>query len=205
MGKLSIRGTAEREVSYDSVEISVEFCVRSKTTKESLNSVMEQCERCLELLTKAGMDIKHISINDDSVEQVYEDGEIYIRAARKIDLHFAFDMVFANYLLDLIKSQNFDVAIQSNYQLRDTKELHEELLKEALADSRRKAEFIAESMGQKVIGIETVNYKTYFNEHCRLAERSISCLAGGGLPFSDQIGAPTTTEEESIDVEWLIG
>ena len=47
MGKLSITGKAEREVSYNAVEISVTFYIHAKTTAEALQIVMEQSEKFL--------------------------------------------------------------------------------------------------------------------------------------------------------------
>ena len=60
MGKLSITGKAEREVSYNAVEMSVTFYIHAKTTAEALQIVMEQSEKFLELVTAAGVDMKDI-------------------------------------------------------------------------------------------------------------------------------------------------
>ena len=82
MGKLSITGKAEREVSYNAVEISVTFYIHAKTTAEALQIVMEQSEKFLELVTAAGVDMKDIHIGDNSVDQRYSDDELKVHASR---------------------------------------------------------------------------------------------------------------------------
>ena len=66
MGKLSITGKAEREVSYNAVEISVTFYIHAKTTAEALQIVMEQSEKFLELVTAAGVAAGSCKIRSDS-------------------------------------------------------------------------------------------------------------------------------------------
>lgn len=205
MGKLSIVGKAEREVSYDAVELSIKFYVRGKTTAKALGTVMEESEKFLELITAEGIALKDIHIGDNSVEQRrYSDGDEVI-VSREMKIRLKFDMPFVNGLMEMIRKQDFSVDLDCDYHLTNKQALHTELLKEALANSKKKAEFIAEIMGQKIVGIDSVEHsrENDMDWMCCEHERGLIC-PGSTMPLSDKLEAPLTTETESIDVVWLI-
>lgn len=205
MGKLSIVGKAEREVSYDAVELSIKFYVRGKTTAKALGTVMEESEKFLELITAEGVALKDIHIGDNSVEQRrYSDADEVI-VSREMKIRLKFDMPFVNGLMEMIRKQDFSVDLDCDYHLTNKQALHTELLKEALANSKEKAEFIAEIMGQKIVGIDSVEHSRErdMDWMCCEHERGLIC-PGSAMPLSDKLEAPLTTETESIDVVWLI-
>ncbi len=204
MGKLSIVGKAEREVSYNAVELSVTFYVRAKTTAEALCIVMEQSEKFLELITAAGVDLKAIHIGDNSVSQCYDD-ELNVCASRKMTIRLPFDMEFINGLMDIIREQDFSVTFDCDYHITNKQELHFELLKEALADSKNKAEAIANIMGQKIIGIDSVEHSNHSDIDWMCCESQRFVLGERhSTQLSNLIDAPLTTESETISVVWLI-
>lgn len=204
MGKLSITGKAEREVSYNAIEMSVTFYIHAKTTAEALQIVMEQSEKFLELVTAAGIDMKDIHIGDNSVDQRYSDDELKAHASREMKIRLHFDMAFVNGLMDMIREQDFAVDLDCDYHLTNRAELHMELMKEALADSKKKAEVIAEIMGQKIIGIDSVEHDRHNDMEWMCCEQERGIIREGAAPLSNQLEAPITTESETISVVWLI-
>jgi len=204
MGKLTITGKAEREVSYNAVELSVTFYVRSKTTAEALRIIMEQSEKFLDLITSNGVNIKDVHIGENSIDQRYDDDELEVRASREMTIRLKFDMAFLNSLMNIIREQDFSVDLDCDYHLTNRTEIHMELLKEAIADSKKKAEIIAEIMGQKLIGIDSVEHDRHSDMEwmCCEHERALPC--GGPPRLSNQIEAPITTESETIEVVWII-
>ncbi len=109
----------------------------------------------------SGVDINQIYIDDNSVEQEYEEGVLDLQASREFKIRMAFDMAFINYVMDLIVEKGFDVTFDCEYHIAKAVSLHEELLKEALADSKKKAESIARTMGQKIVGIDHIEHNRY--------------------------------------------
>ena len=204
MGKLSITGKAEREVSYNAVELSVTFYLHAKTTAEALQIVMEQSEKFLELVTAAGVDMKDIHIGDNSVDQRYSDDELKVHASREMKIRLRFDMAFVNALMDMIKELDFAVDLDCDYHLTNRAELHMELMKEAIADSKKKAEIIAEIMGQKIIGIDSVEHDRHSDMEWMCCEQERDVIYAGAAPLSNQLEAPITNESETISVVWLI-
>lgn len=204
MGKLTITGKAEREVSYNAIEMSVTFYIHAKTTAEALQIVMEQSEKFLELVTAAGIDMKDIHIGDNSVDQRYSDDELKVHASREMKIRLHFDMAFVNGLMGMIREQDFAVDLDCDYHLTNRAELHMELMKEALADSKKKAEVIAEIMGQKIIGIDSVEHDRHNDMEWICCEQERGIIREGAASLSNQLEAPITTESETISVVWLI-
>ncbi len=204
MGKLSITGKAEREVSYNAVEMRVTFYIYAKSTAEALRILMDQSEKFLALVTAAGVDMKDIHIGENSVEQRCSDDALTVHASREMKIRLRFDMAFVNGLMEMIREQDFAVALDCDYHLTDRAELHMELMKEALADSKKKAEVVAEIMGQKIIGIDSVAYDRHSNMEWMCCEQKRGIICPGAAPLSNQLEAPLTTESETISVVWLI-
>ena len=203
MGKLSITGTAEREVSYDTVELRITFNGRAKKTADAVAIIMEECEQLLKIIIDAGVSMKDIHIGENSVDRRYGDNGVTVSANREITLRLKFDMPFINSLMDTIRDQDFSVDMDCSYRYSNNQNLHDVLLREAVEDSKKKAEFIAEIMGQKVIGIESVNHDSFYDEPF-LYEMKACVAMSCDYSLSDQLESPLTRESESIDVVWLI-
>ena len=69
-------------------------------------------------------------------------------------------MKIVNAIRALIETGFEDVTFVTKYTISNESELHKELLKEAIADSRSKAELLAESMGLKISAMEFQEYWT---------------------------------------------
>lgn len=206
MGKLSIVGKAEREFSYNAVEITVKFYVREKTTAEAVNKMMEQNEKLLEAITEAGVNMKDIHVGDNAIEQYYSQDKMYVKATREMKIRLQFDMHFINSLMSMISEQDLSVDLDCKYQLTNREEIHMELMKEAVADSKKKAEVIAEVTGQKIVGIDSIDKERFYcvgfeyDEKDDIFYDSMAIFSG----LSNKLQSPITTESESISVVWLI-
>ena len=203
MGKLSITGTAEREVRYDAVELRITFNGRAKKTADAVAIIMRECEHLLKIITDAGVSMKDVHIGENSVDRRYGDNGVTVSANREITLRMKFDMPFINALMDTIRNQDFSVDMDCSYHYSNKQELHTELLKEAVENSKKKAELIAEIMGQKVIGIDSADHDSY-RDAPFLYEMKACFAKGCDYALSDQLESPLTKESESIDVVWLI-
>lgn len=137
------------------------------------------------------------------------DEKLEINAEREIELRMPFDMNTLNRLTEIIKEKSLKVDMDISLKLSNMLELHEQLLKEAVLDSKKKAEMLASAMGQKVIGIETLNagerYNNYDSEE-KIYYDQFSHEIGEthSRSKSNRLQAPLITEYERIDVEWII-
>lgn len=204
MGKLSITGKAEREVKCDGVSLSIKFYIQGKTTTEALRNIKKQSEKFLRLITEQGVSLRDIHIGDNTIDRRLTDDEITVRATREMVVRLPFHMGTINCITELIREQNFSVDLDCNYHIINKQQLHTELLKEALADSKRKAEIIAETMGQKIIGIDSADHEGEDELILLIDEQDRLVGECHDMPFSNQLEAPLRRESETINVVWLI-
>ena len=206
MGKLTINGYAKHEYSYDSMKITIGFNAYETTTTLALEKVMNQCEEFLAVLADYGVKTEDITLGENSVEKNnYIEDENDICARRELIIRSAFDMKFVNIIMSLIKDKGYDTDIDFDYTIKNIDTIHEALLKEALADSKRKAMIIAETMGQKVVEIVDVtnrNSDAYISDwfSCEVVHK----ISEGDYTRSNKLKSPVTTETENIIVTWLV-
>ena len=116
-------------------------------------------------------------------------------------------MDLANYIRYLIEENEFDADIETDYCFSNQEEIREELIKMALEDSKMKANDIAQMMGQKLVGIDSV---VVGEERLRTLEYPASkkerscCESCYDEMLSRRVKAPTTNRSESVEVVWLI-
>lgn len=208
MGKLMITGKAEREVCYDVVELTVTFYNDDRNSSDAIDTVIKQSEKFLSIIASKGADISKIRMDDDSLERSSRyDDKRRSSARRSFTLRTAFDMKFINSISQIIRNENFNAEIKYDYLLTNKEEIHKELLKEALEDSRKKAEMIAETVGEKITGIDEMkldNIKAYIRQHMEERELSFVDYYESESSYSDELSSPVATETETVNVTWII-
>lgn len=205
MGTLTINGYAKHEYSYDSMKITIGFNAYETTTTLALEKVMNQCEEFLAVLADYGVKTEDITLGENSVENNYDDDENAADALREIIIHTAFDMKFINAIMSLIKDKGYDADIDFDYKISNLEKIHENLLKEAMLDSKRKATLIAESVGQKVVGIDSAD-STYTSHNTMdwMTCEKYRLMEDEQFAYSNKLKSPVTTESENITVTWLV-
>lgn len=204
MGRLSIDGRAEREVAYNAMEVEITFYSSAESTTEALEQVHLESEAMLERLAEIGVETKRIMLKDVSLEKGFSEDGKQADASRSICWKSAFDMKFINTLMALVQEEDCDADVDYTYYLNNKREVHAELLREALADSKQKAEFLAESMGQRIVGIDCVTYSKGVSADWEYCEHEVEWGKKRRNLLSDLLQAPTTRESEEIHVDWLI-
>ena len=207
MGKLSITGKAAREFAYDQMELTVSFRVHERTVAIALKKVLAQCEDFLTVLKNDGIDTKDIRIDENSLTQRFYSDGFQAEATRDLTIRVPFDMKFANYVQSLIEEQAYDADFEVEYYLSNESALRKGLIKEALADSREKAELIAEAMAQKIIGVKSMEIEDDYHDD-GLMIHECELLVGGFEPkrlaLSNELQAPLKQLAAAVEVVWLI-
>lgn len=206
MGKLTITGKAKREVAYDTAILSVRFNTHSDTSAEALKTITKQSEEFLNILNDSGISAESIQLGDSHVDQDYDDGKLDAYASKEFKINMLIDMPFINSILELISDKGYAVDVDFEYHVTNEAAIHEELLQEALAQSKKNAEAIAATMNQKIIGIDTLEYGRYGGDvHYLSCEQERGCVIGEShTAFSNRVKSPTTTLSESIEVVWIM-
>ena len=206
MGKLAITGKAEREICYDIMELTVTFTASGSTSAEALDIVMQQSEDFLAVLADGGVDLTTVHLDENTLDKNRYSGEEIFEATRSVMFRVGFDMQTINRLNELIRSKNYLATLSAEYLLSNRAALYRQLLKDALTDSRRQAEMIAETMGQTITGIDSVTKYPSCAAGIHLCEGNDSWIFQDLVRplLSNHLAAPRATESETIEVVWLI-
>lgn len=210
MGKLTIRGEAAKEYAYDLMEISVQFWGTEGSAAAAIKKVTHQSEEFLEELERAGVKPEDIHIGEDAVERRSTNSGFQIEVERKLKLCVPFNMDFANFIRNVVQKKALDAGIETHYKFSAPETIHQELLKMALEDSRQKATFIAETMGERVVGIKTMTVGDALGRNLLMCPQSaldssgVLCFNELNSLLSHRVQAPLSMESESVEVVWLI-
>lgn len=210
MGKLTIEGKASKKYSYDLMEVSVTFRSQEEKTAQALKTVMSQSETFLAELEAAGIALETVQIGKDETSEDSYQRPCRVRAKRELRLCVPFNMDFANYIRFLVEKNALDADIETTYEFSNLGKIHEELIKLALEDSKTKAAYIAQSMGQKLVGVDSVV----------IGENKIRPLVYPAMERSEvdsdgqydqlssllskRVKAPNADQSETVEVVWLI-
>lgn len=210
MGKLSIEGKATKEYAYDLMDISVTFWATEGSAAAALKRVTQQSEEFLAILEQAGVKLEDIHIGTDSTEKRSYDSKFQIEANRELKVCVPFSMDFLNLVRDIVQKNALDAKISTRYKFSDLDAIHAELIRMALEDSKAKATYIAQAMGQKVVGIKTMSVGNVRGKNMipRPSKRPVDDKAyySGMLEqlLSRRVQAPLSMETDSVEVVWLI-
>ena len=209
MGKLYITGRAKQELNADMVNIQLRFEVIDKNSTKSLYDVTEQCERFLGKLKDAGFCLDKIHLTNDGVSQSrYNTNNSYV-AHRCIEFDMPFEITRYNALLDMIRNEQYEVSLSSDFYVSNIETVRERLIQEAVLDSQIRAARIAETMGKKIIGCKEINVdgaRRMVNPKITDDDDLIPplMLSSRGMDNSNQLGAPLIEEEKTVSVTWII-
>ena len=206
MGKISVTGYAEREVTYDRMRINIDFSSIEKTSSRAMDEVMKQSDKFIESLVNKGIKSEFIHFKEDTLGKDYRYQENNnFTAERCIYVDVEFNMVLLNTIVELIKSHEGDISYHTDYSVSNINKIHGELLKEAFLDSKKKAELIISTYGREISGIKSIN-----TAKISVHEKILDCMMLCEDSYDDEtnsisnvLSAPTIVEREQIEVVWL--
>lgn len=207
MNTIKVKGYASKTFVADKVKYEITFYTVDVNTARASSIVKKQCEQFLKCFREKGFDIAKFHLSSDNISIRSYDKETK-KAARTVTFESQFDPKISNLILETIKNENLTVDIETTFSLSNRKQIHRELLKEALLDSKEKAEKLAEANNQHVKYIDTVSD---YKDDIYKDEESAPLLMGDVLgilleddSLSAQLAAKKIEEHEVIYVSWVI-
>lgn len=205
-GKVYVKGKAAGKYTCDMVAIKITFYSSSVSASKASEAVMIQCEKFLQRLEEAGIDITMIRLQDDSVDQPSYRDEDHVKATRTLKFDSDAHADINNFILKVIQEEHIDADISTDYYLSNEGEIRKQLRAEALKDSRENAELLADAAGKTIVGIDTIDMS---HHHIRVSlaksvtiEDDADCLYS---IFSRKLSMPTKDIEEEVEATWLLG
>ena len=211
MGKIMVVGKSEREYEANECSIKLEIEVSRKTSNEASKISSEQCELLLsKLQEELGINPTSVEIHYDRIDKKssYDSNEISYESTKSLWLHIPADMKLVNAIRHIIETGFEDVSFTSMFSVSNEAALNKELFKEAIADSRAKADFLAESMGLTIIGIDSANLSgdddvyDLTEEPVELVRYKMS--AAGASSLSDQLKPHQVELSAEVKIVWLV-
>lgn len=159
MSTIKIKGYASRKVNADRIRYRVIFTAKDTKTFKASEQIRKQCEAFLKNMKDAGFDISKFRLDGDLIEKKYNETDK--TASRSISFDTAFDPRINNSIYNVIREENLNIEMHADFYLSYRNKLQKELMKEALLDSRNKAEMIASVNGQRISHAELVTDNRY--------------------------------------------
>lgn len=216
MGQIRIVGKAEHDYKPDLCNVDLVFQCKKRTADLASKYVNDQCEKLLAELVEKEFDLDNIKITLDYVDSETEydyrgrsesnSKEIQYEAKRAIRLTVPADQRILNHIRDIIENGYKNITFSRKFFLSNEASLKKDLVKEAIADSKAQAEFLAESMGQKITGVDTANLsgREDYPEDIDIRMMKKCCCAPSERPLSDKLKADTIMLSAEVNIVWLI-
>lgn len=207
MGKIMVIGRAERDYAPDRCTLNLEIKATGDTAGKASFTSSEECEKLLSKLVPLGIKPEDVEIYKDQIERDYRSKGYTYDSQKFLRIDIPANMSLVNSVRNVIESGFKGVSFRANYSVSNEAELKRQLLKEAIADSRRKAGFLAESMGISVTGIDTANLAG-IDDIYDLTDEPSDVRSYGGLDclaLSDQLKPEKVTLSAQVKIVWLEG
>lgn len=203
MGKIKVRGYAERKVEVDECIYTITFSHTDVYESEAIRRVKENSEEFLGKLKEKNIDISKVHLSDDHILR----GGSNKTCTRELKIVCDASAGTNNFMLGIIKDNRIEASITTNYRYSKQEELHKELLKLAVQKSKEKANIIASASDSEVIGIDYMTFDRYDDEDCydeymTDAKCNMSCSMDRSI--SDEISNKINYEHEEVFITWNV-
>lgn len=209
MGTIKVIGKAEKEFTADIMEIVIEINVANPDYSKALSQGNEETEKLLKILTGLGYNITNILLNKEDVSE-YESksGNKYYGFSKVISLTTGASPANLVAISDALCKNQIKSSYNHKFKLSNRKELENAVLKEAMTDSRKKAEIISETFGQKITGIEKVDcdlryYAVYSESNEDNLDAILRCRTTN-YSLSAKISPDKIKLSKEIEVTWIM-
>ena len=204
MGKIKVRGYAERKIEVDECVYTIRFSHSDVYEAEAIRRVKENSEEFLRKLKEKGIDIRKVHLSDDYITR----GGSNKTCSRELKIVCDASTKTNNFMLNIVKDNKIEASVITNYRYSKTQELHKELLSLAVKDSKEKAEIIASASDSKVLNIDYMTFDRYDTEededYCAKEMRCDYDEAAVPCSVSDEISNKLNIESEEVFITWNI-
>lgn len=223
------QGHAEKEVSYNVMELTVEFNKKSEDRSDVAGTVQQDCNIFLQKLAENNFEIKNFLLVRDEVEERQEniknlppwlqhkekfddDDEenrkvTFFEAIKRLELRTSINMQALNLMKMLLSENKLCGSVKLDYSYEESRAIREKLVKAAVNDSRRKADVLAKAIGLKVVGFAQIVNCDY-RRKSRYDDITEMCCCAPSVckeaEPSDKLSADTRNLYEDIEIEWYV-
>ncbi len=208
MSVFEIEGTARRAVPCDVAIISITFKGEGNNPAELSQKVMQECDDFLEKIAKSGMNLKNVRFDQDRVaDGRYRDANEK-QAIRSIRLRIPFDMKLINEIQSLLYMGKYSYELVVTGDISNRTQLKIELAKEALNNSKKEAEELAETLELKLKGVDSIRKDRWDDgsmDYEGEEDRKLpNFYKKAPSRTADNIGVKVIEESTNLKVRWIL-
>ncbi len=206
MAQIKINGIAKKKFNADVMKVYITVTGVGESAAIAIKKGKSDTEKILKLLQGVGINLSDVFVEADRVSAPgnYDDDNLY-RFKKKLTFTSQVNLSLLELLKDGIVKEEIRAVYDESFVLSDMEKFKSSVLQDALLNSKNKAEAIAESLGKKIIGIESAKCDEYAD--IEDINQSVHYLRGdiNAVPSLSELLSPDTVLiEKSIDVIWII-
>lgn len=204
MGNIKIKGRAKKEFKADVMRIGISVSADRETSALAINKGKKETENVLKLLLDLGINLSDVSMENDRVSKSsrYDDDKFY-HFEKEISFVAAANLAVLEALSDGIVKNEINATYDETFYLSDIEDAKKAVLQEALLDAKKKAESIAETLNQRVVGIESAKCDEYEEEDFEEKAHYLREMPTSAT-LATMLSPDTISVDKSIDVTWII-
>ena len=204
MGKIKIVGEAVRKIKCNAMRVELTFFQEQDELNNAIKKMMEEVEIFIKVLNKKGIETNQLHLSEDDINYDEDENELFM-VTRSIVLYFSFDMSLCDFILNVIEKKQLNVRMDIQYYHTDEKKMKQELMKEALLDAKEKAELLAQTLNQRIIGVESMVDDGYYDYDDDESFITRPILGYDEIMKEPSLmSAPIKALRQRIQVVWLI-
>lgn len=209
MGQLKIKGSAQKEFKADMMEVVISISIFGETSHHAINRGKQEAEQVLQLLVDMGINLSDVTMNEDSVSTPnrYNEYKFY-QFEKEMSFISEANLSIIEALSEGIVENKLSATYKEKFYLSNIGDAKKIVLQEALLDSKKKAEALAETLGQKIIGMELARCSEY--NDCDDDDVIEPCTAVMCIKKTkkDSLAAQLSPDiiiiNRNIDVSWIV-
>lgn len=199
---LSVEGTGEANAAPDQATVAIGITTHAADAAKAQNDNAWTAAQIQNAIAALGIDAKDIQTQNYSFRPTYRTeenrrGEINGYTVDNTVLVCVRDIKLTGKVVDAALSHGANEISSLSFTASDARALRKEALKNAIADARDKADIIAQGLGKRIVGIQTVSENTGYPETRRYVGNMMLAAKDAATPI--QPGSLTLTANVHID------
>ena len=199
---LSVEGTGEANTAPDQATVAIGITTHAADAAKAQNDNAWTAAQIQKAIAALGIEAKDIQTQNYSFRPTYRTeenrrGEINGYTVDNTVLVCVRDIKLTGKVVDAALSHGANEISSLSFTASDARALRKVALKNAIADARDKADIIAQGLGKRIVGIQTVSENTGYPETRRYVGNMMLAAKDAATPI--QPGSLTLTANVHID------
>ncbi len=205
MGKIHVNGSAFKVVPHDRMKLIMSLMAKGQNLKTINQANEKQVARLVQALEELGIGLDRLQVQATSIGKHWNNNLEELIETRSFIFESDLDIPLLNRLNHLFSQAVTDGNFQTEFSVGEPEAIKQSLIRDAIADSRAKAELIAQSVDQNLGRAVDVNLDSNQGPIHMPRMETYAAFDSASAKFSssaDQASPSETRFEQSVNVTW---